>query len=159
MAGVVHQQGEGKALWFLGGLYDIRMSSKESGGRVTVMEFTIPAGSGSPPHIHHDADETVYVAEGTARFHIDDQTVEAGTGAVLHFPKGTAEWFENAGSGSLRLVVTYTPGGIDEFFSEVGEPAPTRTVPPPPTSEPEVARLAAVASKYSLEIRPPAQDS
>lgn len=158
MASVVHQQGEGKALWFLGGLYDVRISSKESGGQVTVMEFTIPAGLpfGAPPHIHHDADETVYVAEGTARFHIDDQTVEAGTGAVLHFPKGTPEWFENPGSGPLRLVVTYTPGGIDELFSEVGEPAPTRTVPPPPTSEPDVAHLVEVASRYNLEIRPPA---
>lgn len=158
MASVVHQKGEGKALWFLGELYEVRVSSKESGGQVTVMELTIPTGLpfGSPPHIHHDADETVYVAEGTGRFHIDERVVEAGPGAVLHFPKGTQEWFENAGGGPLKLLITYTPGGLDEFFSEVGEPAQTRTIPPAPTSEPDVAHLVAVASKYNLEIRPPA---
>jgi quercetin dioxygenase-like cupin family protein len=145
-------------MWFLGRLYDIRVSSKESGGRCTVMEFSIAPGApiGSPPHIHHDADETVYVLEGTGRFHYDDKTVEAGVGTVLNFAKGTLEYFDNAGSGTLKLLVTYTPSGIDEFFSEAAEPAPARTLPPPPTSEPDLASLMETARKYGLEIRPPA---
>lgn len=32
----------------------------------------------------------------------------------------------------LRILVTYLPGGIDRFFAEIGEVAPTREVPPPP---------------------------
>jgi hypothetical protein len=69
MTSVVRQKGEGKALWFLGGHYEVRVSSQGSGGQLTVMEFTIPTGLpfGAPPHIHHDADEAVYVLGGTAR--------------------------------------------------------------------------------------------
>ena len=43
---------EGQALWLLGGLYEILVASEETGGNVTVMRMTAPAGTGSPPHTH-----------------------------------------------------------------------------------------------------------
>ena len=48
MAGksVVHGQGESEALWMLGGLYEIRLSSDETDGTLTIMEMTVPEGAG-----------------------------------------------------------------------------------------------------------------
>lgn len=149
---VVRRPDEGAAFWFLGGLYEVKVSSEETGGALTVMEFTIPEGMGPPPHIH-DGDETVTVLDGRARFHIGSDTVELGPGSFLHFPAGTQETFEPV--GQVRIAVTYTPGGIDRFFASVGEPAQTRTVPPPPTSPPDFEHLAAVASRHGLRILPP----
>src|SRR5438093_2811664 len=97
MAGtVVRNDGEGDAYWVLGGLYEVKVSSDESNGSVTVMEFTIPEGAGPPPHIH-DGDETVRVLEGSARFHVGDETVELGPGSVVFYPAGTQEPFEPVG--------------------------------------------------------------
>lgn len=157
MSSVVRQKGEGAAYWMLGGLYEVLMSSEDTGGRFTLMQFTIPARApvGAPPHIHHDADETVHVLEGSGRFHIGDETVDVAAGGVLHFPMGTLEWFENPGDSPLKLVVTYAPGGTDKFFAEVGEPAPTRTLPPPMEGPPDMARLVKVGNKYGLELRMP----
>ena len=154
MAGksVVHGQGQGEALWMLGGLYEIRLSSDETDGTLTIMEMTIPEGAGPPPHIH-DGDETVYVVEGTATYHIGDELIEVGPGSVIHLPAGTTETFEP--HGTVRLVLSYRPGGIDKFFSEAAERATSRDVPPPMTSPPDFERLAALASNYGLTLLPP----
>ena len=50
MAGkaIVRKAGEGDAYWMLGGLYEVKVSSEESGGAVTVMQMTVPAGMGPP---------------------------------------------------------------------------------------------------------------
>src|SRR5436309_10170164 len=133
---VVRQRGEGKALWVLGGLYEVKASGDETGGKLTVMEMTIPAGMGPPPHTHPGG-EAVYVLEGRIRYHIGDDSVEGGPGSFFYVPEGTWENFEP--TEDVRLLVIYAPAGeIDEFFDEVGEPATTREAPPPSDQPPDV---------------------
>jgi quercetin dioxygenase-like cupin family protein len=151
-ASVVRNAGEGDAFWFLGGLYEVRLSSDETNGALTLMEFTIPEGMAPPLHMH-DGDETVSVLEGSARFHIGEDTVELGPGSVVFLPAGTQETFEPI--GQVRIQVAYTPGGIDKFFAEVGEPAATREVPPPPQGPPDFEHLAAAAEQHGLHLIPP----
>jgi quercetin dioxygenase-like cupin family protein len=155
MAGdtVVRQSGEGKAYWMLGGLYEVKVAGSESGGAVTIMEMTMPAGMGPPPHTHPGG-ESVCVLEGRIRYHIDGKEHEGGPGSAFHIPAGIVENFEPL--EQTRLMVVYTPGGIDEFFAEAGEPAERREIPPPPTGEPDIERLVAIGQKYGMEIRPPA---
>ena len=155
MAGktVTRKQGEGEALWMLGGLYEVVVSSEDSGGATTVMQMTIPEGGGPPPHVH-DSDELTTLLEGRVRYHIGDQTTEVGAGTTLFFPKGTEEWFEPLG-GPTKLLIVYTPGGIDRFFREFAEPAARREVPPPMTSPPDIQRLSAIAEKHGLHVRIP----
>ena len=50
---VAHQQGEGDARWFLGGLSIIKASGETTEGRVAVTENWAPRGYGSPLHVHH----------------------------------------------------------------------------------------------------------
>jgi mannose-6-phosphate isomerase-like protein (cupin superfamily) len=148
---VARKADEGTALWVLGGLYEVKVSADESGGRMTVMEFTVPVGMAPPPHTHEQA-EVVYVLEGTANFHISGETVEAGPGSCMYFPAGTPETFEPTGPGPVRVLVVYTPGGMDKFFSMFGETAATRTVPPAPDSPPDVERLISIGAQYGLKL-------
>lgn len=149
---VVRPPGSGDAFWMLGGLYEVLSSSAETGGAATVMQMTMPAGMGPPPH-RHDGLEILVVADGTIRHHLGDQIVEAGPGTTFTIPAGTLEFFEPL--TAARVIVTYLPGGIDAFFAEAGEPAARREIPPPPTSPPDVARLSALAQRYGLEIVAP----
>jgi quercetin dioxygenase-like cupin family protein len=118
------------------------------------MEMTIPPGMGPPPHTHPGA-EAVYVLEGTLRYHVGDETTEGGPGSLFYVPQGTLESFEPSGDSPVRVLVIYAPGGIDKFFTEVGEPATAREVPPPPETPPDLERIAAVGAQYGMEIKPP----
>lgn len=136
----------------LGGLYELRLTAAETGGAASLVEFTIPAGMGPPPHIH-DQDEILYILEGTARCHLDGQTVDVGPGSVVYLPRGTQETFEP--TSTLRLLAVYQPGGMDRFFAEAGEPAARREVPPPPAAPPDVERLAGIGARYGLKLLAP----
>jgi quercetin dioxygenase-like cupin family protein len=151
---VVRQPGEGEAYWMLGGLYEVKVSSAETEGTIAIMEMTIPAGMGPPPHTH-PGDESVCVLEGRISYHIDGETFEGGPGAWFHIPAGTVENFEPT-EHSRVLVVYSPPGSIEEFFAEAGEPAGRRELPPTPTEPPDIERLVAIGEKHGMNIRPPA---
>ncbi|NUR87607.1 MAG: cupin domain-containing protein [Nonomuraea sp.] len=150
---VARKQGEGDAYWLLGGLYEVLASGAETGGAMTVMQMTVPAGMGPPPHTHPGS-ETVYVLEGTLEYHIGDETVEGGPGSCFHVPAGTWENFEP--TSAVRLLVTYLPGGIDEFFAEVGERASARVLPPSEDADAAVQRFLDAAPRYGMQMREPA---
>jgi quercetin dioxygenase-like cupin family protein len=150
---VVRPAGAGDAYWMLGGLYEVKASGPETNGEMTVMEMRIPAGSGPPPHTHPGS-ESVFVIEGNLRYHIDGEVHEGGPGSFFHIPAGVLENFEPV--TDIHVLVTYTPGGIEKFFAEAGEPAARHEVPPPPTEPPDIERLMAIGEKYGMQIRPPA---
>jgi quercetin dioxygenase-like cupin family protein len=149
---VARQRDEGEAVWMLGGRYEVKVSSGETDGAMTVMEMWMPAGMGPPPHTHPGA-ESVYVLEGRLRYHIGDQELDGPAGTFFHIPAGTLENFEP--TEECRLLVTYTPGGIERFFAEAGEPAAGPGLPPAPEGPPDIERLASIGSRYGLEIRQP----
>ena len=150
---ITRQAHEGDALWVLGGLYEVRVSSAETGDATAVMQMTIPEGAGPPPHVHPGG-ETLVLLEGRARVHFDGATEEAGPGAVFYFPAGTKEWFEPI--GKVKVLATYTPAyGVDKMFAEIGEPAQRRELPPPPSGPPDLDRLAAVAARYGMKLELP----
>ena len=134
----------------------MRASSDDTGGELTAMEMTIPPGMGPPPHVHQGG-ESVYVLEGRVRYHIAGDVHEGGPGTFFYVPAGIEENFEPADDNPVRLLVIYTPGGMDRFFAEAGEPAERREIPPPSDTPPDLERLSAVAEKYGLELRVPTQ--
>jgi quercetin dioxygenase-like cupin family protein len=149
---IARKDDESRALWFLGGLYEILVSAEETGGKVTVMRMTAPAGTGSPPHTH-PGEEALYVLEGELNVHIGDEVVSAKPGSSFYFPAGTREFFEAVTQATV--LVTYTPGGVDQFFTEVGEPAGTRTLPPPSNEPPDFERIVRVAADHGMDIALP----
>jgi quercetin dioxygenase-like cupin family protein len=148
----VRAAGEGRAVWLLGGRYTVKVSGEESGGEATVMEMWMHAGSGPPPH-NHPGGEALYVLEGTLEHHLGDKVIPAGPGDFFFIPAGTDEFF--VATSELKVLITYTPGGIDQFFLEVGEtptndglPAPMQGPPPPEFIE----RLVSTAARYGMNI-------
>ena len=95
--------------------------------------------------------------EGEVRFHIGDETYEGGPGTFFNVPPAIEENFEPAGDKPVRLLVLYTPGGMDKFFAEVGEPAERHELPAPSDTPPDLDRIASVAAKYGMSIKAPAE--
>lgn len=58
---------DAEAFWFLGTLATLKADGARTGGTLSVVEFTHPAGFATPRHVHHAEDEAFYVLAGAMR--------------------------------------------------------------------------------------------
>jgi quercetin dioxygenase-like cupin family protein len=144
----------GPAFWGPGDHYTFLVTGEESGGAYFAMEALVPPGGGPPPHIHTREDETFFLVEGRIEFTLGDETVAAGPGDFVNVPRGTVHSFRNEGDETARMVLTFTPSGIELWFAETLEPAPNRvTLDEAPANHDEVAaRYAEAAPRYGIEF-------
>jgi quercetin dioxygenase-like cupin family protein len=151
------QPGEGKSFWVLGDLYTFKVTGKNTNRSFAVLDVKVQPQNGPPPHIHHREDETFWITEGEFLFLHGDRTFRATAGSFVHIPKGTLHTFKNVGTSWGTFVVVITPGGFEELFEEIGEPAKEKSTPPP--FDPAIIeKLLSLAPRYHLEIKPPPAD-
>ncbi|MEP0873466.1 cupin domain-containing protein [Trichocoleus desertorum AS-A10] len=101
------------------------MHSKDVNGAFTIIEVDVPPFSGPPLHYHEDREEIFEVLEGRFRFHCAGEEFEVGPGTSVVVPRNTVHGWVNLGPGRARLLGTFVPGGIDEFFPQIGQTPPT----------------------------------
>jgi quercetin dioxygenase-like cupin family protein len=143
----------GTALLGPGDLYRFLVTGAESGGSYFAMEAIVPPNGGPPPHIHRREDETFYVVEGEIEFRLGDDVIAGGVGDFVNVPHDTVHCFRNAGADMARLIVTFSPAGIERFFEETLERALDAGQPPRLDNVDEVAaRYVAAAPRYGLEF-------
>ncbi|MBA3777776.1 MAG: cupin domain-containing protein [Chloroflexi bacterium] len=148
---------EGEAVWFLGALATIKAGRTQTGNAAfAVVEFTLPPGFAPPPHIHHMEDEAFFILEGSATGTCGDEQWEAEPGSFIWLPRGVAHGFKVGTDGPLKVFQITAPAGFDEFVKEVGEPAPSRTLPV--QSPPDIEKLNAAAAKVGIEHLGPPPD-
>ena len=151
--GTLVPPGAGESVWLVGDLIEVKLTSEDTGGAYSMVEVTSPPQGGPPPHIHHDVDETLYVAEGEVEVLLGGGTTRASAGSLAYVPKGMLHTFKNIGTSPSRVLFIYSPGGFERFFLEAGEHASEGSSPP--EGEPDVGRIVEIGQKYGLEIPPP----
>jgi quercetin dioxygenase-like cupin family protein len=142
----------GPAYWGPGDRYTFLVTGEESGGAYFAMEAYVPPGGGPPPHIHTREDETFYVLEGQLEFLLGEETIVAGVGDFVSVPRGTVHCFHNPGTETARLLLTFTPAGIEGFFKETLDPAPTDSEDVPDNLDEVAARYVEAAPRYGMEF-------
>jgi quercetin dioxygenase-like cupin family protein len=148
---VAVRSSEGEPRWWFGALAVIKATSADTGGQMTIVEMTEPAGAEAPLHVHHREDEAFWILEGSATFEVGDTTIEASAGDYLFGPRDIPHRY-TVGASGCRMLFICTPGGFEELVKEMSEPAASRTLPPPPEEEPDMARIAAVAEANGCEL-------
>ena len=78
-----------------------------------------------------------------------ERVVKASEGSLVFGPKGVPHSFSMAGTQPPKLLVIFSPAGIEKLFKEVMSP------PEPKTKEEYVAKIKALAPSYNLELLPP----
>lgn len=99
----------------------IRIHSKQVAGAVTVVEARVPSLIGPPKHIHKEREEIFEILEGIFRFQCGEEEFEATPGTSVVVPRGVAHAWANVGSETGRILFTFAPGGIDDFFPEISK--------------------------------------
>jgi mannose-6-phosphate isomerase-like protein (cupin superfamily) len=128
-----------------GGPLTFKLRSGQSNGSLTAFENVIAPGDGPPLHLHEREDESWYVLEGRLRFRLAETLADAPAGTFVFVPRGTPHCFQNAGEEPARILVLFTPSGMEGFFdrfaelpafdpsafARLGEPAGMRVLGPP----------------------------
>jgi hypothetical protein len=83
--------------------------------------------------------------------------VHGKPGSFLLLPRDIPHQFVATNDSPLRMLLGLSPAGFENFFEEIGEPAPSLTLPPP--GPPDMEKLFALAKKYNAEILVPAAAS
>ena len=116
----------GPAYWGPGDHYTFLVTGEESGGAYFAMEALVPAGGGPPPHIHTREDETYYILAGKFEVLLGAETVIAGPNDFVNIPRGIVHCFRNTGTEPARMVLTFTPAGIEGWSRNASNGRRTR---------------------------------
>jgi quercetin dioxygenase-like cupin family protein len=146
--------GEGEARWWFGALAEIKATAADTAGQMTIVEVTEPPGAEAPLHVHRRDDEAFWVLQGDVTFEVGETTIEASAGDYVFGPRGIPHRF-TVGDQGCRMLFLLVPGGIEDVIRATSEPAPSRTLPPPPETEPtaeEVEQLKAIVKEHGYEL-------
>jgi quercetin dioxygenase-like cupin family protein len=142
--------GEGERLWIVGDTMTLKAAGESTGGNLVLLENLTAPGGGPPPHVHSLEDEFFYVLDGTFEVRTGDEVHTLGPGGFAYVPRGTVHNFRNTAETASRILVGFTPAGMEGFFRASGRPA-TDDGPAPALDEDELARTTAAAPEYGLE--------
>ncbi len=142
---------EGEARWWFGSLAVIKATAADTGGQMTIVEVTEPAGAEAPLHVHHREDEGFWVLDGDVTFEVGDTKIEASAGDYAFGPRGIPHRY-TVGDSGCRLLFILTPGGFEDLVRKTSEPAAKRTLPPAPDSEPDWEQIDQAVREHGNEL-------
>ena len=108
--------GTGERIWIVGDTLTFKATAETTGGTLTAIECEAAPGGGPPPHLHENEDESFYVLDGQFEILVGDELLRAGPGDYAFVPRGTVHRFANVGDAVGRLLILFTPGGLEQFF-------------------------------------------
>ena len=103
--------------------FSLKLRGGETGGSIMMFEETVPAGTKSTFHLHHDSDEVAYVLSGEVTFKIGDEVTVGGPGTCAFMPRGVPHAWKSTGAETGRVLFLYTParaGGLIEEQQRTG---------------------------------------
>jgi len=115
-----------------------RVEGAQTGNAFSVTEIIVAPQAGPPLHIHRDADELLYVLEGTVDFVCETERFRTGPGGFALIPRGAPHAFRNFEGTPAHMIVMLSPGGFEQFLRAMNGRPPSDA--------------AAVGAAYHMEI-------
>ncbi|MBB5233102.1 cupin domain-containing protein [Deinococcus budaensis] len=142
----------------IGGPMVLKLGSAQTAGAYSVHDNLLPPGSPGPrPHLHRWHEETFYVLDGELSVRVAEQTVQAPAGSFVVIPRGTVHQPFNPHPDPVRVLLIFSPGGMEDFFVEAAQGRhPLQALPQDPAAQ---ASLQALTGRYGYEFAelPPAR--
>ncbi len=80
----------------------------------------LASGKGHERHNHPGSEEIIYVVSGEGDQMVDDQPpVKVGPGSSIYIPADIYHSTVNTGTGTLELIVVYSPAGPERLLREI----------------------------------------
>jgi quercetin dioxygenase-like cupin family protein len=105
---------------------------------------TVAPGCLIREHTHDRNEEVIHVLEGEGVARIDGIEHPISRGSTVFIGRNRRHHFINRGDGPLTFLWFFMPGGLDEFFRQIGKPRdPGQTAPEPFPRPDNVAEIEA----------------
>jgi quercetin dioxygenase-like cupin family protein len=109
----------------LGRSFAMKLLGRETGESIMMFEETLPAGTASLYHLHHDSDEVAWVLAGEFAFKIGEEVSVGGPGTCAFMPRNVGHAWKNTGSETGRVLFLYTPAAAGGLIEALAEHRPT----------------------------------
>jgi len=95
----------------------LKISSKDTGGELSIFEYTGLGKVGPMLHVHFKQDEIFMVISGKYRFVVGDETHTLSAGQTIFLPRNIPHtWIQLSDTG--KMIYFLQPAGkMEEFFS------------------------------------------
>src|SRR3984885_11057377 len=107
-----------------GRCFTMKLFGRETNESIMMFEETLPAGTTSLLHLHHDSDEVIWVLAGEISFMIGDTVTVGGPGTCAFMPRDIPHAWKNTGSETGRILALYTPAAAGGLIEELAENRP-----------------------------------
>jgi quercetin dioxygenase-like cupin family protein len=105
--------------------FALKLLGRETDESIMMFEETLPAGTSSLHHLHHDSDEVAWVLTGEFTFMIGDAVTSGGPGTCAFMPRDVPHAWKNSGSETGRVLFLYTPAAAGGYIEALLEHRPT----------------------------------
>jgi mannose-6-phosphate isomerase-like protein (cupin superfamily) len=144
--GYVLGPNEGEHLIRNAGSIFIKVDPSRGSNNMTLWTQQVPRRTGIAIHQHQEADEVLFVLEGTGFGILGDTRVPIAKGSTIYIPKGVWHGVDNPDSELLMLFVV-APPGLEAFFREVA------SNPGAPPKQLTREQLNEIARKHGMQLK------
>ncbi|MBT2225340.1 cupin domain-containing protein [Nonomuraea sp. NEAU-A123] len=116
----------------------------DTDGRLSLLEMVV--AQDIPRHIHHEADEGIYVFDGELVVEYDDRTDKVGKGQFVLLPHGVPHALRCGSTPPPRVIQISSPGGWECFIEDLIEARPHITT----GGRLDPVKLNPIAAKYAI---------
>jgi quercetin dioxygenase-like cupin family protein len=104
-------------------IYKILVDGNQTDNKYSIVEITFPQGEESeiPLHKHGNEALVMHVIEGSFLFRYGKETLKGNEGTIFKFEKDIVHSYRKTGKDQGKLLVTYSPAGLENFFREIGK--------------------------------------
>ena len=92
---------------------------------MSLVEEDVPAGEGTPVHIHPTENEFFYFIQGTFKAVVDQDVMDVQAGDCVYVPAGSVHAWCNVGDTPGKLLFGFTPSAKGDKLTQVFKDLPT----------------------------------
>jgi mannose-6-phosphate isomerase-like protein (cupin superfamily) len=106
----------------MGGLFDCKVSAKDTDGALCIFD-TIRNEKGGPPlHFHYSQDELFYIIKGEFRIKVGEDIFDLKPGDFAFAPRMLPHTFAKTSDEEGHLLITFQPAGnMEDFFAQMAK--------------------------------------
>jgi len=124
----------------------VKVGAADTEGRYSLLEHALePETLAMPMHRHRAETKTFYAVEGSLTVQIERETFIATPGASIIVPAGTMHTMWNETDRTVRFLTVVAPGGLEQYYAEVGRHITQG-------GKPDIDRILEASARHGIEL-------